>query len=309
MQKEPTAGAADEAATDESLWDELDAAEAGTPPAESTSPEPPSEPTPGQEAEAEGQPQPEQQTDPWATAPPPLKEERDRLTQRVTSAEGRIAAYQRRYEEANAQVQSLNARLRELESAPAAQPEPPKEDEATAHLKRIREEYPEIGEPLVAIIDGMRKQNAELTRWQQQQIEREMIQQDTILRDEHPDWQDVTSQNAEAFLAWVNEQTPERRKVIEDNAEIIKDGRAAASVIADFKAHIAQKPRPEPAPAPQAASQQQPNPKRARQLAGAETAKPSGRQAFAPGIPEEGDPEEIWKAIEAEEKATRRAAP
>lgn len=295
--KQAETGAA-EAASEEDLWAEAEAAEAaGAKPEPQAEPAPEPQPEPKPAAEAAGD---EPKTEPELTLSEALRlleEERERarrMEQRVTSAEGRAVAFQRRYEEAT----------RQREEPKAAHEEPPK-DRVADGLQKIREDYPEIGEPLVAIIDDLRKQNAALSQWQQQQIEREAIQHAQHLDDEHPDWRDVTRQNADAFVAWVNAQPEDRRRQIEENAQHIKDGRAAARIISAFKAHLgSQAPKQPPAkpatPQPQTA-------KRARQLQGAVSTRPTGQQKFSPGVPEDADPEDIWAAIDAEER-TRRAA-
>ena len=291
--KQAEAGAA-MAASEQDLWDEADAAEAApaTPtPAPEPDPEPKPDPKPEPEpaADAAGDEQAEAEAEPSEDPAEMIR----RLEQRLKSAEGRAVAFQRRYEAA---IQSP--------TMPEAAPQEPPKDETKDRLDHIRREYPEIGEPLVAIIDDLRKSNAELTQWQQKQVERDAIQQAQTLEEAHPDWQDVTAQNADVFLAWVNDQPEDRRRQIEENAHAIKDGRVAAAIIADFKAHLkAQAPKP---PAQPATPQPQQTAKRARQLKGAVSTRTTGQQKYSPGVPEDADPADIWDAIDAEERNRRR---
>ena len=294
------AGAAPAAASEEDLWAEASAAEtAASEPALKQEPDPQPEPKPAAEAAGD-----EQEEDPWSAVPEVVRSWRDemeehkrKLEHRLSSDSGRISALQRQNEDLR---KALEERAKDRE---AAGDQPPKEG-PLARLERLEEDYPELAEAIAPAILHLDRQFQEA---RQADATRHAAMQAQYLEDAHPDWAAVTSQNADTFLSWVNAQPEDRRRQIEENAQTIKDGRVAASIISDFKAHL-QEQAPKPEPAKPAAPQPQQNPKRARQLQGAVSTRPSGQQAFSPGVPEDADPDAIWKAIEAEERAARRTA-
>ena len=280
-----------EALSEEDLWKQAEAAEtAALKPAEV-----PEEPEPAAEPAAED----EAPEDPWARAPEDLRKqyedvdrERRELLQYRKSNDGRVAALQRE--------------INKLKEAPpkAAEPQPPEEkaEDPLALLERLKEDYPEIGQTIAPAILHLSEQ---LKTAEEKDAARYARLQEQYLADAHPDWAEVTSGNADAFVAWVDQQSENRRRQIEENAKAIMDGRVAASIISDFKAHL-KTLEPEPAkPAPPKPSQSD---KRARQLQGAVSARPTGQPRFRPGVPEEGDPQDIWAAIEAEERARTASA-
>lgn len=240
--------------------------------------------------------------DPWASADPKLKAERDallaekrRLEQDASSQRGRASAFQRKYEE--------------LRKAPQKQGARPSARDAVAALK---EEYPELAEPLAkafGVIEDRLKEvdNAEASRRQAATTEVvEHIQAETAeVEREHPGYYDFLKQNGAAFAAWVEDQPRSVREAAYRNAEDIVDARAAIDVLSRFKQHLGQ-----PASAPAAAAQNgaaapaaQPlNDRRKRQLESSASPQTSRRPTVS-GIPEDGDPQEIWEAMRRREQA------
>jgi hypothetical protein len=289
MTDQPNDGAASAASEEEAIWAELTTEEAAPAAAE-----PEETPPVPEEPKAEA---PEEKTDPWASVPPELHEqyqtairEREDLTHRFKSEQGRSAA--------------LARKLAEAEKAKAA-PEPPKAKPADktddeAELARIRQEYPEVTEPLIRVIEQIRAETKGLTERHQQQIERFYVREARNMEQQHPGFEAFIAQNVDTYLAWLQQQPDPLRKAAENNANRIEDAQEAALVVSEFKKFLAG----QKAPQPQTSKDTPPSQpdRRTRQLAGAQTVTTKGRQAFTPGIPDDGDPESIWNAIEAMER-------
>lgn len=311
---------ADAGKTAEDIWSELEAtetggADTGDPSKDAGEPEADkaeegvqgAEPDPATAADPKQADPDAGKPDIWATATPEqkaafeaVKAERDRFDHRIRSDQGRVRALQKRIDQLRSSVNDQDARK-----------EPGSVSEALAAL---RENYPDIAEPLtqaLGIVDGRlseqdRKEQGrkDAARAELADTEAELAAiirtEEATLTQAHPDWFDVLSKNGPAFQAWVEDQPRQMREAAYANATNIVDAKAASEVLAAFKAFLAppateaQKPIPETQPL---------NDKRKRQLdASASPRKPGSRPTVA-GIPEDGDPAAIWAAFDAAESA------
>lgn len=306
---------ADQAKGEDDIWNEFEAADA----AKTEKPEPApaneedasDEPTAEAGAEAaKAEPAPveapkatdakgaEAGPDIWANAPPELKAAYDELQQKFRSVNGRTAAFQRRYED-----------LKKIVEAPAQQRRPGSAREALAAIKN---DYPDVAGP---IEEALSKIEERLDAQDQAEESRRSAARDELvgiitseterLNQAIPDWEVTLQQNGKAFAAWVEDQPRRVREAAYRNAQNIVDAEEAAQVIAAFKAHImpAQQPAAAPTtPTPIRAQTQPLTDRRARQLDA--TASPrSARRPTVSGIPEDGDPQAIWDAFDAQERA------
>jgi hypothetical protein len=292
----------DEAAA---LWAEFDAAES-TPVAkdeqfaeEAAPPEEQGAPT--QQAEqpeaVEGQKVKEEKPptpapDIWANAPPELKAEYDRLAaerarleNRAKAAEGRVSAHQKRINEL---LKAINSGQSEDEGSKAAR-------EA---IEAAAQDYPEVVKPLsqrLDDIDGKVRRTEEASRAMAQAELTRIVEAETAkLEGAHPGWGPLLKSNGETFTAWLKTQPDFIRDAFDRNGEAITDADAAALVVGEFKAHLA-------GIAAQATPSAQTPPvntladKRQRQLAGSETPALTTARPVVSGIPDDGDPEALWK--------------
>jgi hypothetical protein len=308
MVKDTDTNAAAEAALDEAaIWNEADTQEAA--------PVAAAEPAPEPEAPPAAPEPPAPAADPWATAPEPLRNqyaqqqrELEELRQRYRSQEGRVSAYQRRYEELRAQLDSeAQAAVAPPAKAEPKRQEPTKPEELDAELAELAESYPEIGGTIKKLFEAVRQETVTLSEAQRQVLERHHQREENALAEMHPDWRDVvTGNNQPVFALWLQRQPEDVQRAAIANGYTIEDSKAAARVIGAFKDFISAQNQP----APRAAEPPPPSQssKRARQLAGAETVKTRGQQAFTPGIPEDAPEADIWDAIERVERARRSAA-
>lgn len=244
--------------------------------------------TPAPEAPpAEAAPQ-----DLWETVPEALRNEYRTIRHERDSDRGRIAAYQRRIAELEAAQQAAAA-----QPAAAAAPAPQNSD-IDQRLRQVREDYPELAEPLIAVIEQVRREAEQLGQRQQQQLQRYYADQQRRLSAAHPDWSTVFTQNAAELAAWLPTQPDEFRAALERNAQAIEDAEEAAAVVAAFKAHLQQKQAPAPAvrPQPQAVTPPR-DARRERQILGATAVAPAGRQAVSATLPEDADEEAIWAEL------------
>lgn len=309
-----------EAPSAEEIWAELDAAEGVAPStmvavegddgstadfADEAADEPQggTEDTGAAPAEAGNEPPAAAADDRWASLPEDARSELARLTaenaaleQKNRSAVGRAGAFQRRYEDL----------------VKAAQPREVAGDRPTpsAAIASIKEDYPEIAAPLekaFGAIEGSVAQLAEAEEGRRKAAETELTayldEQEAALKQAHPDSFDVVKANAPAFRSWIQDQPLALREAFARNAEAITDAAGAAAVIGAFKAFIAP-----PAEAPAVPAKAQLSDKRQRQLGAGTAPSLAARRPTISGIPEEGDPQAIWDAIEAQEQAKAATA-
>ncbi len=246
-------------------------------------------------------------SDIWASAPPELKAAYDQLAAKTAKIEtdfksvnGRVSAYQKRYEDL----------------ARAAQPV--KKDETADPLKAIeglKQDYPELAEPLEKALEAIQGRidnldKAEEGRRVAAQTGLETLVDDETkrLEQEHPDWLETLEKNGAAFAAWVEDQPRRIREIAYRNDKAIVDAAGAAEVMTKFKEHL--KPVTTPAAGTDTSTKTQTQPlndKRERQLAGTASPTRQGGRPVVSGIPEDGDPEQIWKAFDAADQQRARA--
>lgn len=269
--------------------------------------------SPGSDAEAgkddqAAAPAPAQPSDIWANAPQELREayqrEKQALEHRLNSTTGRLSAADREL-----------ARLRsERGAAPGAtgdqgqqgdkpsQPGNPFESEA---VKRFREEYGEIAEPVLGImqtmqqtIDQLQAPVAAVTQERETQARQSEID---VFTSAHPDWQTYVSDPR--YATWLDGQ-PKAVQEAAARAVNVEDGKEAAWLLGVYKQSIgAASPSPTPSPTPEP-SQQPPrrDPRRERQLA-------AGRDGGASTPPaQSGIPDDFDGAVDAIQAQRERRA-
>lgn len=249
---------------------------------------------PGEAEAAEKADKAETQSEPadiWASATPEQKaafeaamSERAKFEERFRSSAARAGSLQRK----------INAARKEASRAEPARDE----------LAGISQDYPEIAQPLekaLARIDG-RLEN--LTKARQSEIESDEAELAAIIETEtktlaakHPDYVTVLKENGPAFAAWVEDQPARVRAAAYRNGQMIVNADEAAEVVGGFKKFL----NPEAAKAPD--PQQSLDSRRQRQMASMSSPQRSGSsRPTVSGIPEEGDEEAIWAAIQAEKR-------
>lgn len=268
----------------------------------------------GGAAEVEGtpaEPEPEAgaaaaEPDVWASAPENLRTEyaklaadKAQLEHEVRSHKGRAVSAQRRYDEL----------------LKAAQPRAVEGDRpsAVADLAAIKEDYPEIAAPLekaLGVIEGRVATLADAEEGRRTAAQAELsdfIQTEVrSLETQHPDYLDVLQKNSDKLVAWIDDQPRAVRDAFARNATDIVDAAEAAKVIGMFKDYLG---TPAPAPAAEArtaATATDPlASRRERQLGATASLTRSNRRPTVSGIPEDGDPQDIWDAFEAAEQPRR----
>jgi len=308
--------------TEAEIWAELDAAEkAGEKPDEklpddsefAENPESGND-TPVDGAAPAQKPAPQQQDpDVWADAPPELKAAHDAQVKALETAttdharrsiEGRIASYSRR--------------LRERNEAAARQPSPAQQ-EAADPLAELAAEYPEIATPLqkklAPIAEKLSQFDTHLKSRQEaadQEMDTELKANEDMLEAKHPGWDAYLKEHGAAFGAWIVDQPLYLRQAFVTNQEAIIDPYSAIETLAAFKDFVAsnQEPAQQEEKPPVVPQTQRLNPRRAAQLAGSASPHSAGTRPTVSGIPQDGDPEQIWKAFaetDPDEKKYRSA--
>lgn len=281
------------------LWGEFEAAE-------QAAEKPATAPAEGvQEPEGSGAPATPAQTTPapaapdiWANATPEQKAafeaeraDKAKFEQRFRSSVGRISALQRKINAAQAQPS------REIPSA-------------REKVAGITNDYPELAEPLLELAGGNDELRERVSKSEKASLEADTSELNDLVAAEterlvtrHPDYADVLAKNGRAFAAWVEDQPRRIREAAVRNAEFIADADSAAEVIHEFKRHLGLIRETPASPAPAPAPQPSLNDRRARQFEASASPQRSGGRPTVSGIPENGDPQAIWNAFEAQESA------
>lgn len=268
-------------------------------------------------APAQAAADPQAEPDPWATAPPDLKAAHDAQVKALETAtteharrsiEGRIASYTRR--------------LKERNEAASSRPAPAQDEQAADPFTELAADYPEIAKPLeqklAPITERLSRFEANERSRQEAadvQMDAELKANEVMLEERHPGWDEFLRKNGPAFGAWIVDQPLALRQAFITNQDAILDPYSAIETLDAFKDFVAaqQPPAGGTPPAGQPPPQAQPqrlNPRRSAQLAGSSTPQSRGSRPVVSGIPEDGDPDQIWKAfaaIDPDEKKYRNA--
>lgn len=243
-----------------------------------------------------GSQKPEDTADDWEGVPEPvrarleaLQERNNKLEERIRTEVGRVAKTQRRISELTKIIQSEG-----------------KPEDGTPDRKRLEElkqDYPEMYEA-VAPIDQALQKMTEKERARVEDAKRELselYESNSRQVDEyHPDRHELLKNHGDLFQHWVThpQQAVAIREAAFANADKITDPQAAAWVIEQFKGWMGQRQQAsQQPPATNPTQQSQPSDRRKRQMAGATAPRASNRTPTVSGIPEEGDPEQMWKAF------------
>lgn len=272
--------------------------------------EPKAETTEGSEgsgfAPAPAANEPAPQPDPWANAPKELRDEYERIQHQARTLELQVNRERGR-------TSALTKKLNEIAPPPAPKKEPAARQ---ADIERLKEEYPEVATPLLQELDDLRQTLGSLTQAEQERRAQLVEVQANDLRKVHPDYGDVIGKHADTFDAWVKDPRHPRwvLEAFERNREDIVNAREVIPIVTEFKKFLrlpvpgAKQPPASPAAA-QTPGTPQPalSDRRQRQLEGSITptsvrTQPGGSSA----IPEEGDQQAIWDAIEREEQKRAR---
>jgi hypothetical protein len=269
----------------------------------------------GAKAPDAGKPAAKDQADVWASAPPELRTAHEAVqtefTQYKRSNEGRIAAFQRRTTELESRLGAQQNVSREASGGAGGKPK----DSAflaSEGWKKFKEEYGEVAAPLEGVIGEMQTEIERLkggfTAIDTDRRDTALSKNEAIVADKHSDWQVVVDQNHEAFVEWVNQQPRMYREAVVRNQTQIVDPAEVIKIVGDFKAHLGievsstggsegQTGADERRESGNGNQKDQLSDKRKRQLDSAAGGKAKG-PGTAQGIPEEGDPEMLWKQME-----------
>ena len=322
---------ADEDKSDAEIFDELEAEEIAaadvTPDdesgAESAAAEDAAKPDDDEAGSAEsGDKSPDEESSAdelWATATPEQQAAQaqiKKLEQSDRSSRGRLGAMQR-------QINELSRKPDTPPAADDAAGDDKGEADATGYLatenwKSFKEEYPEVAGPVGELLAGMQatidRNDKELAAIGDDRRQHAVDEQQVLLEQEHSDWHEVISADEGApFESWLNDQPRHIREAGRRNAKEIVDAAEAADLVSRFKAFRsdavdeeppADEPKPEDGKGTGTARLSD---KRQRQLATASSTRTGGLGA-AHGIPEDGDPQDIWNAFDKKDARQRQTA-
>lgn len=241
----------------------------------------------------------ENSDDIWADADPRLKAAYEATTQRAAKAENLIRSNEGRWTASQREAHALRTRMAEIEaSLPADEPGDPYAVELA--LAQLREDYPDVAEPILARMEAQERRLERLDQAHASQREQEearhqqelghyVDQQEQALEQVHPDWGQVIL--GQDFVNWFSEQPLAVHDAMRRNANAIVDAKEAIWMLDMFKATRG----------PDALQQ-----RRERQLAGS-LAVPARTDTFPAGRPAD-DYDSEWDRLAASErrKAHRR---
>lgn len=256
--------------------------------------------------------------DMWANASPEQRaaweaaqEQIRKLEQAERSNRGRLSAFQRQLNELRASAPSPKQAA--PEAAEKGQPAPQQASaEADGFLasdewSSFQDEYPEVAGPLGKVIGSLQarleRQDRELSAIGSERRSAALMEQQAALEKDHPDWQSVAAD--EGFGDWLHSQPRHIQEAAYRNANEIVDAAEAADVVGRFKAFRSGQPgnqaRQNTAGNGAGPGNSRLTGKRQRQLESAAASRTRGPGVVS-GIPEDGDPEMIWRQFEEAER-------
>lgn len=229
------------------------ATEGEEPSEQATSDEPKPE---GAEPAPEGEPAP----DPWENAPAELiaardqlLKERDEARHKAQSDASRVAALSRKLQQLSVQQPS---------SAPAPEAQPTEAQKALdAKIKQLREDYGEIADPLIELIETQRQELSQvrttLHGLNETQMAQTIAQETAALEARHPDWRTI-AQSPE-FAGWLEIQPENIQRLAQswdarETSVALTLFKAERSEAAGTEAPAKAAPQPKPEPKPDAAT-------------------------------------------------------
>lgn len=225
-------------------------------------------------ADSNASPQGSATDDPWANAPAELREAHERELRdwnlRFRSANGRVSALQRQVAQFQQQTQQQ----------PAQQQQPQQQRETQQpgagstginlqdpKFQQLREDFPEVAGPLLDVIADLSSQLGSVSQvagtFEQQQANAFLAQQESVLAQAHPDWQQAATDDR--FGGWLETQPTAIQEAFKRNHDAIVNGQDAALVIGMFKQAVGFSSPQQQQQTPTPAATQ--DPRRQRQLA------------------------------------------
>lgn len=267
---------------------------------------------------ADAKPAPQPQSDPFAG----VTDEQIRSHPEYRRLALTVNGYQKQIDDLRAQVGKKDAPAPAADApqqgqqtdkpAPGAKPDAKGLFEGQA-FKDAKENYPDVIEPLEQILRGqteaIQRLEQNLTGLSEDQKKAYYLRQEEVLESLQVGWKQTAA--SQDFQAWIATQPAFVRDTVQRNGQHIADAGEVASVFDYYKqARAKGTPTPTPAeggdnnppsPPPPPPPGSQLSGTRAAQLESSQGPRAKGGAPVATGIPEEGDPEAIWKAFDEEE--------
>lgn len=218
-----------------------------------------------------------------------------------------VAEREKRY---RGTISAKDRKIRELEQQIAGFRNVANEERADSDqiesLEQLREEYPDLLDPILQRIDdlrqqqdGMRQQLGAVSEYYSEKVHSAAEEQAQLLEDRMPGWETLVGDNLEEFWDWVDDQPKAIRELAEASQDVIQDADATYDMLARFKAHHYGEPAHQQAG--KATSQPKRGASASRRLAGAQGVSSRGSQsATANPQPDETDEVAIWKKLTAQ---------
>lgn len=216
-------------------------------------------------------------TDIWATAPEHIRSafeaERQAWETKLTGAKGRAAGLQRKLDES----------LRQQQAAQAKEPEvDPTEVLASDEIKKLREDYGEIADPLLKLVqplvDKINRLEGRVQTVDDTTAASHEAAEIARLESVHADWKQVLNANEDVFTEWLGDQPRHIREAFERNVVNLTDADEAIDVVGRFKQYLTANVDPQ---------HQQLGAKRVRQLAAGQSVKTTAAPTASSQVPDD----------------------
>lgn len=214
--------------------------------------------------------------------------EQAKIAHSIKSATGRINALQRKIAAAKEQAPSRA------------------NTSARAEIAGIKDDYPEIAQPIEAALGHIEERIERLNKAEMSAREADQNELNSLVEAEtnrllevHGDYADVLRQNGTAFQQWVDDQPRYMRDAAYRNAEYIVNAEEAIGVVESFKRHLGLIKEP----APPTHQQQSLSDRRQRQIAASATPNRTVSRPTVTGAPPDGDRASLWNYWKAADEA------
>lgn len=248
-----------------------------------------------------------EEVDEWAKVPEALRTQYQQTQAALDDMKSRHSGNTRKIRELTEELTAIR------QAKPPANPAGGKPDDMTdKEWASFKEDYPDIAGPLEAKMQANAKALESFERrfasMDAAEVKKQYDSNFEDVQKNHPDY--LTIVRDPAFPKWIEEQPRYIQEGAARNGQEIVDPVEVADIIGRYKqdAGIGAEAINNPGGSSGQGSSQSLASKRARQLSATQGAGRKSAPALAAGIPDTGDPDELWEAFERQDAAKAKKA-
>lgn len=249
----------------------------------------------------------------WAKAPPEYRQAYLALQERVKNLAAREAGQNRTVQRLMTEIRAFKAGVSTADGgktpAGKGKDDTPGKPGSSKTILEGLDDYEEIKGPLEKALGVIDERLARVESMEAESAGRELAKvyedNEKLLLQHVPNAFDVAG--TDDFKAWIEDQSDEVRAMFQKNANAITDARAALSLFKLYEIETGGaggQAAPSSSGGSNAGGQDKDkvSSRRQRQLEGAAAPSSRGGPPVVGGIPEEGDPEQIWRMFDEQER-------